>query len=134
MAAPGDPWERPPEAVIAAGAAFEGLLQLSEPARIDGLLTGTVLAAGTVLIGASGHVRACIEAEEVVVEGELEGEVRASRKIELRPSARVTAVLATPSLVLAEGSFFEGRCETVGGEKTPAPGAPETRPGSGQTP
>ena len=134
MAAPGDAWEHPPEPVIAAGAAFEGLLQLRQPARIDGALTGEVVAVGTLWIGPSGRVRARIEAEEVVVEGELEGEVRASRKIELRPSARVTAALATPRLVLAEGSFFEGRCETVGAENTAPAEARETGPATDRTP
>jgi cytoskeletal protein CcmA (bactofilin family) len=126
MAAVAESRSRPPAPVIAAGAAFEGLLHLPAPARIDGCLRGEVLAATTVWIGEAARVRARIEAEEVVVEGELEGEVRASRKIELRASARVTATLATPRLVLADGSFFEGRCETVGAGDAAGPAPSET--------
>ena len=103
---------RAPEPVVAENAKFAGLLQLREASRIDGEIEGEVVATGMVWIGGTGRVRARVEAEEVVVAGELEGEVWASAKIELLGTARVTAALYTPRLVLAEGSFFEGRCHT----------------------
>jgi cytoskeletal protein CcmA (bactofilin family) len=112
------------EPVVAPNAEFEGLVHLRGPARIDGRIDGEVIAAGTVWIGETGRVRARVEAEEVVVAGELEGEVRASSKIELLATARVTAALHTSRLVLAEGSFFEGRCHTASGER---PAGPEAR-------
>jgi len=133
VAAPAAPWERPPEPIVTGGAAFEGLLYLPEPGRIDGRVDGVVLAESTVWIGAEGRVRARVEAAVVVVEGALDGEVRASGKIDLRPSARVTARLATPRLVLAEGSFFEGRCETQiadAGAAPEQPAAPATTAGT----
>ncbi len=68
---------RAPEPAIAPNAEFKGLLHLRGPARIDGRIDGEVIAAGTVWIGETGRVRARVEAEEVVVAGELEGEVRA---------------------------------------------------------
>jgi cytoskeletal protein CcmA (bactofilin family) len=108
-----------PEPVVAENAEFTGLLQLRGAARIDGEIEGEVIASGMVWIGETGRVRARVEAEEVVVAGELEGEVWASAKIELLATARVTAALYTPRLVLAEGSFFEGRCHT-GSEGLPA--------------
>jgi cytoskeletal protein CcmA (bactofilin family) len=87
-----------------------------------------------VWIGESGCVRARVEAEEVVVAGELEGEVRASAKIELLATARVTAALYTPRVVLAEGSFFQGHCHT-GSEEPPAnPGAPPSALSTPRTP
>jgi cytoskeletal protein CcmA (bactofilin family) len=103
---------RAPEPVVAENAGFTGLLQLPGAARIEGEIEGEVIATGMVWIGETGRVRARVEAEEVVVAGELEGEVWASAKIELLATARVTATLYTPRLVLAEGSFFEGRCHT----------------------
>ena len=106
-----------PEPVVAENAEFTGLLQLRAAGRIDGEIEGEVIAAGLVWVGETGRVRARVEAEEVVVAGELEGEVRAFGKIELLATARVTAALYTPRLVLAEGSFFEGRCHTGSGER-----------------
>jgi cytoskeletal protein CcmA (bactofilin family) len=110
--APGNAHRRPPEPVVAENGEFTGLLLLRGSARIDGGIEGEVLASGLVWVGETGRVRARVEAEEVVVAGELAGEVWASGKIELLATARVNAVLHTPRLVLAEGSFFEGRCHT----------------------
>ncbi len=115
---------RAPEPIVAANAEFAGLLHLCGPARIDGRIEGEVIAAGMVWIGETGCVRARVEAVEVVVAGELEGEVRASEKVELLATARVTAALYAPRLVLAEGSFFEGRCHTGSGGRPVGPELP----------
>jgi cytoskeletal protein CcmA (bactofilin family) len=120
--------------VLAQNAEFTGLLQLREAGRIDGKIEGEVIAAGMVWIGESGCVRARVEADEVIVAGELEGEVRAASKIELLATARVTAALYTPRVVLAEGSYFQGRCHT-GAEEQPAdPGAPPSGMSTPETP
>ncbi len=63
-------------------------------------------------IAESARVRARVTAPEIVVAGVLEGEARAGDRIELLDSARVSAVLDTPRLILAEGSFLQGRCRT----------------------
>jgi len=122
-----------PEPVIVENAEFAGLLQLRASGRIDGKMEGEVIAAGTVWIGERGRVHARVEADEVVVAGELEGEVRASSKIELLPTARVIAALYTPRVVLAEGSFFEGSCCTASEERPAEPEVPPSdisRPGT----
>jgi cytoskeletal protein CcmA (bactofilin family) len=124
-AIPASASRRAPEPIVAPNAEFAGLLHLCGPARIDGRIEGEVIATGMVWVGETGSVRARVEAEEVVVAGELEGEVRASAKIELLATARVTAALYTPRVVLAEGSFFEGRCHTGSGGR---PSDPEVLP------
>ena len=125
---------RAPEPVVAQNAEFAGLLQLRAPGRIDGKIEGEVIAAGMVWIGENGCVRARVEAEEVVVAGELEGEVHASARIELLPTARVTAALYTPRVVLAEGSFFQGHCHTGSGDTPATPGAAPNEMSTPRTP
>ena len=102
----------PPPSLLRPGARFEGLLALRAPGRIDGCVSGEVMASDLLWIGRSARVHARIKAPEIVIEGEFEGEAEASGRIELLQSARVRAQLDTPRLVLAEGSFFEGRCRT----------------------
>jgi cytoskeletal protein CcmA (bactofilin family) len=112
--------ERPTDLAVAAippsllrpGARFEGLLALREPGRIEGFVSGEVIASDLLWIGRSARVNARIEAPEIVIEGEFEGEAEAKGRIELLRTARVRAQLDTPRLVLAEGCFFEGRCRT----------------------
>lgn len=98
--------------LVGSGAAFDGLIELPGPGRIDGRVRGEVLATGALWLGPEAEVSARITAPEIVIEGVLEGDVRASGRVELRSTARVTARLRTPRLVLNEGSFFEGECCT----------------------
>jgi len=101
-----------PPCVLRSGSRFEGLLALRAPGRIDGCVSGEVVASGLLWIGESARVNARIAAPEIVIAGEFEGEAAANGRIELLETARVRAILDTESLVLAEGSFFEGRCRT----------------------
>jgi cytoskeletal protein CcmA (bactofilin family) len=107
---PDAPLRAAPDAALPEGSEFSGLVALSRPARIDGTVRGDVLAADLLWIGERGRVEGRVEAEELVVAGQLDGEVRATRRIELLPTARVSASLAAPKLALAEGSYLEGRC------------------------
>ncbi len=117
-----------PDPTLAEGSEFSGLVALSRPARIDGTVRGDVVADDLLWIGESGRVEGRVEAEEVVVAGQLEGEVRARRRIELLPTARVSASLDAPKLSLAEGSVLEGRCHSgpgAGGSRpSESPGSP----------
>ena len=99
-----------PAVIVGPQTRFSGLVQLREPARIDGELEGEIFATEMVWIGETGRVRARIEAPEVVVAGELEGDISASRRVELTATARVTGSIDCPILVLAEGGILEGRC------------------------
>jgi cytoskeletal protein CcmA (bactofilin family) len=102
----------PPAAVIRRGAEFTGLMLLTGPGRIDGRFCGDLIASGLVWMGESSRVEARIEAEEVVLAGVLEGDVRASRRIELLPTARLNGNLRAPRVVLGDGCFVEGDCRT----------------------
>jgi cytoskeletal protein CcmA (bactofilin family) len=106
--------------VIDAGASFEGLLTFRGAARVDGVLTGRVVADGCLVIGPRGKVTATVEVDELVVGGEFEGEVVARSRVQLLSSGRAVGRLRAPSFALADGCRFDGHCETVRG----LPGAP----------
>jgi cytoskeletal protein CcmA (bactofilin family) len=101
-----------PPCVLSSGTRFEGLVVLKGPCRIDGCVSGEVLSSDLLWIGRSARVNARIAAPEIVIAGEFDGEAEASGRIELLETARVRAALDTRNLILAEGSFFEGRCRT----------------------
>jgi cytoskeletal protein CcmA (bactofilin family) len=112
------------EPLVPSGGRFDGLVEVCGPARIDGIVDGEVIVADSLWIGAEAKVRARVEARNVVIEGEVRGEIRASEKIDLRATARVHASLYTGCFVLAEGAHFEGRCHTIASEmpkEAPAP-------------
>ena len=103
---------RTPPCVLRSGTRFDGLVALRTPGRIDGCVSGEVIDSDLLWIGRSARVNARISAPEIVIAGEFSGEAEASGRIELLETARVRAILDTRSLVLAEGSFFEGHCRT----------------------
>ena len=102
--------EAPPP-VLAEGTVFEGLLVLPGPGRIDGRVCGEVVAAGDVWVGPTGVVEADLDGHTVVIEGRVEGDVRASSLIELRAGGRVRGGLSAPRLRIADGSVVDGLCE-----------------------
>jgi cytoskeletal protein CcmA (bactofilin family) len=101
-----------PPCVLRSGTRFEGLVALKGPCRIDGCVSGEVISSDLLWIGRSARVNARVAAPEIVIAGEFDGEAEASGRIELLETARVRAALDTRNLILAEGSFFEGRCRT----------------------
>jgi cytoskeletal protein CcmA (bactofilin family) len=99
--------------VIDAGASFEGLLTFRGAARVDGILTGRVVADGCLVIGPRGKVAATVEVDELVVGGEFEGEALARTRVELLSTGRAAGRLRSPSFALAEGCRFDGHWETM---------------------
>ena len=106
------PTQRP---LLARGTEFCGLVVIHGSARIEGCVRGEIVGAERLEIGETGAVQARVEADEVVVAGSLEGEVRARRRVELLATARVHGTLETPRLALLEGALFEGHCRTGAG-------------------
>jgi cytoskeletal protein CcmA (bactofilin family) len=107
-----------PEPVLVTGTVFRGVLALPGPARIDGRVTGEVIAGGPLWIGETGEVEADLDAESIVVEGRVEGRVRATTRIEVRSSATVRGGLEAPRIVLAEGSVVNGHCNSGDSSET----------------
>lgn len=126
--------------VIEVGARFRGLVLLCESARIDGRVEGRVEASGELRIGAAGCVIGPVEAHDAQIAGRVEGDVRASDRILLEATAHVRGELSAPRLVLREGSFLEGSCQSGSalaassagaGALASAPERPEARRGTG---
>lgn len=108
-----------PPVVLPQGAEFSGLVVLPESARIDGQVTGDVIASGLVWIGKTARVVARIEAEAVVIEGSVEGSIEARDRVDLFATARVLGEIQTRRLTLADGSFLRGRCRAGAGGADP---------------
>lgn len=124
------PAERPSTTLIGVGAAFDGLLTFSGAVRVDGHLSGRVVAEGRLEIGPEALVRADIEVDELIVAGDVQGDLRARQRLELRETARVIGILRAPRLALAPGCQFEGRCETASRASVTAEADPSSAPAS----
>jgi cytoskeletal protein CcmA (bactofilin family) len=98
--------------VLGAGSSFEGLLVFRGRVRVDGELTGEIAGQGLLVLGARARARARIEVDELIVAGEIEGDVRARQRVELLATGVIRGDVEAPRLVIAEGGRLLGRCTT----------------------
>src|SRR3954468_20056621 len=84
--------------LLGRGTSFEGKLTFEGTVRIDGRLVGEIFSDDILVIGEGADVKAKIDVGTLIVEGNIEGNVRAAKLIELHAPARVKGNLETPQL------------------------------------
>jgi len=90
----------------------KGEISCDEDLFIDGTVEGVVrLNQRTLMIGPKANVKADITAGEVVVRGNLKGNILARGRIEVRNDGSVTGDLTTPQVFIEEGALFKGSIE-----------------------
>ena len=116
--------------LLGKGSEFEGKLTFEGQVRIDGKFSGQIFTKDTLVIGEGARVNAEINAGTVIVNGVVEGNIRATQLIELHTPGRVKGNMETPSLSVDKGVMFEGSCkmESAKGSPTPTPLAPASPP------
>jgi cytoskeletal protein CcmA (bactofilin family) len=74
-------------------------------------------------------VKADLVAGQVVVSGEVEGNIFAVDRLEVTSNAKLIGNITAPRVGIAEGVLFEGKCTMTppGQVKPPAPPSPEQR-------
>jgi cytoskeletal protein CcmA (bactofilin family) len=110
--------------LLGKGSEFEGKLTFEGQVRIDGKFSGQIFTKDTLVIGEGARVNAEINAGTVIVNGVVEGNIRATQLIELHTPGRVKGNMETPALSIDKGVMFEGSCKmesTKGGTITPTP-------------
>ena len=96
--------------IIGNNSKVEGLLEASDPTRVDGLVQGKILSKSSVIVGQHGVVKGDIIAIEILVAGTVYGNLKAEQRIELTETGRVLGDLVTKTLVIDEGASFKGNC------------------------
>src|SRR6188472_2435554 len=84
--------------LLGKGSEFEGKLTFEGQVRIDGKFTGQIMTKDTLVIGDGAKVQAEINAGTVIINGNVEGNIRATTLIEVHQPARVKGNLECPSL------------------------------------
>src|SRR5437588_999195 len=100
--------------LLGRGSEFEGKLTFEGTVRIDGKLSGEIFSDDVLVVGEGAHVSAEIEVGVIIVEGNVTGNIRAKRAVELHAPARVRGNIETPSLYVDKGVIFEGNCRMEG--------------------
>jgi len=109
---------------------IKGDLTGSEDLTIEGQVEGKIELRNNVLtIGANGKIKAQIFAKVVIVQGEVQGNITASERIDIRDNGSVDGDLVAPRIAIADGAHFRGsidmqRQPKTGGEAKPAAAPP----------
>jgi len=104
---------------------IEGEIQGPENLHVEGYLKGAVELSGDIFIGNTGIVEADVEAKNIIIQGEVTGNVKAHRQLEIHPTGKLIGDCTAASIDIKEGAVFEGRSNMI---RSPAPAA-GPRPG-----
>jgi cytoskeletal protein CcmA (bactofilin family) len=95
--------------VIGPSLVFKGNLTAEEDLLIQGRVEGSIdHNATTLTIGVHGAVKGNILANKVIIQGEVQGDVRASDSVIVEASARVQGNLFAPRVGLKDGAKLKG--------------------------
>ena len=86
-----------------------GELSGSEDLFVDGEVEGSIeLRGNSLTIGPNGRVRANVNARDIVVQGKVDVNLRATDRVDLKKSALVTGDIITQRIAIEDGAFFKG--------------------------
>ena len=92
-------------------AEIKGTIKFGEAFRLDGNFEGELISDnGELVVGKTGNVKANVNVKSAVIEGRVDGNIKASDKIELKQNAHLTGDLQAKTLVVEKGVVLVGQC------------------------
>jgi cytoskeletal protein CcmA (bactofilin family) len=95
--------------VIGEGAVFTGEINLSGPLQIAGELKGTVCSKSDVFIVEKGRVIGDVSGARIVVSGYVEGNIFATKGLEILKAGKVHGEISCDKMLIEEGGHYEGK-------------------------
>jgi cytoskeletal protein CcmA (bactofilin family) len=103
---------------------IRGEVKGSEDLMVDGHVEGTItLVESRLTIGPNAHVAANVSAKEVILIGQLSGNISATGRVELRDGCNLVGDISAGRLVVQENATFRGKVEPLHGENAAGAGA-----------
>ncbi|MGH9574224.1 MAG: polymer-forming cytoskeletal protein [Candidatus Acidiferrales bacterium] len=114
---------------IGSGLKIRGEITGSSDMYIDGDVQGKVhVGSGRLTVGPSGRVQADLEAREIIVNGNVLGNLKASDRVQLGSTGTVQGSVVTPRIGIDDGARLRGNVETApAGGATAKPADKEDR-------
>jgi cytoskeletal protein CcmA (bactofilin family) len=118
-------------ATIGKAVRIVGQIFTKEDLNVDGDVEGTIESAESkVTIGATGRVQASVKAREVVILGQVQGNVEATDKVDIRREAKLVGDITTARISIEDGALFKGSIDI----RKPEPKSAATSPSQPATP
>lgn len=107
------------DSLIGAGTVIEGDLNFSGGMRIDGQVNGNVVATpgkpSTLVLSELAQINGNVDVTHLVVNGVINGSVKASEYLELQSKAKVTGDVSYDTIEIQLGAVIDGRLLHAGG-------------------
>jgi cytoskeletal protein CcmA (bactofilin family) len=100
--------------LIGSKTTVKGEITGDEDILVEGVVEGQIRISRDLRVGPGGVVKANVEAQSVVVSGELFGDCQASQRVEIQATGRLTGNIRSPRVVIAEGATFKGNSDMSG--------------------
>ena len=111
--------------LIATGVQIEGDVIVTDGVRIDGQVTGNVIAKpetkGLLVLSEQGRIEGNVRVHDAVVNGTICGDIEVENFIELQAGARVTGAIRYRSLQMTCGARVEGTMVCTADTRVVAP-------------
>ena len=102
---------------IAQGTSFIGDLTSEGDFRIEGIVNGSFVTSGKVVIGKTGSVEGVLTCDNADVEGKVKGTLNVSDTLNLRSSAHIEGDVQIGKLSVEPGATFNATCLMKGSVK-----------------
>lgn len=99
------------ESFVASGLTIEGKINGKGSVRIAGKFKGDIQVEGDLHIDREARVEGLLKAGEVVVNGELQGNIESAKRVELKQGSTMTGDLKAGSLSVEAGARMRGNVD-----------------------
>ncbi|HEY1296316.1 MAG TPA: polymer-forming cytoskeletal protein [Chloroflexota bacterium] len=121
------------ESLIGEHTSFEGTLKTEGSVRLLGSIQGEIESKNTIIVEEKARVTARLTAQQVMVAGQLDGQIFCEGRVEIRPTGRVTGEINAGALIVQEGAYFDGNSRMASGGAHPPAGAAGSSAASGSS-
>lgn len=97
--------------VIGESILISGKLTGDEDLTVRGRVEGEVSLTKTLIVEASGVVRANVEVKNAIVSGVVVGNITATESVELTKDGRMVGDIRSPRVIIVDGASFRGRVD-----------------------
>src|SRR6187402_1810145 len=92
--------------VIGAKTTVKGEIIGDEDVLVEGNVEGEIRVTRDLRVAPGGVVKATVEAQSLIVSGEIVGDCQATSRVEIQATGRLTGNIRAPKIVIAEGAMF----------------------------
>jgi cytoskeletal protein CcmA (bactofilin family) len=100
--------------VIGAKTTIKGEIIGDEDVLVEGNVEGQIRVTRDLRVAPGGVVKATVEAQSLIVSGEIVGDCQATTRVEIQATGRLTGNIRAPKIVIAEGAMFRGNSDMTG--------------------